>query len=280
MVVFQRNIQGLRYGIQLKPVQAGKKLSCDSDGIQNSRFKFQSLQGSLPGNKADIKGGVVGNQGAVLTELQKLRKDYFDSGRRKHHVVIDTGQLLDFKGNGDIRIYKGAEFVCNLSVDNLDSADFNNLVFFRAESGCLNIKDHIRIGKALPSGMLDQILHIIDQIPLHAVKYLKGIPLVQSMAGIREGLDTAMIGNGNGRHSPGFGSFNNILDFRNSVHIAHFRMAVKLYPLDRAVVCPFAGKIIIFFYAPDRTDGQFSVKPVDGGHSLETDKGFFFDCVV
>ena len=87
----------------------------------------------------------MGNQGTVFAEFQKLRKNHFNPRRGKHHIVVDSGQLLDFKGNRHIWIDKGTEFVCNLSVDNLDSADFNNLVFFRAEAGSLNIKDHIGV---------------------------------------------------------------------------------------------------------------------------------------
>ena len=128
--------------------------------------------------------------------------------------------------------------------------------------------------------MLNQLLHIIHKISLYAIKNLKGISLVQSMAGIRECLDTAMICDGNGWHSPGFGSFHNILDLRNTVHIAHFCMTVKLYPFDWAVVCPLAGKILIFFNAPNGTNGQFSVKPVNGCHALEADKVFFFNCII
>ena len=73
----------------------------------------------------------------------------------------------------------------------------------------------------------------------------------------------------------------NIGDGRHTIHIAHFRMTVKFHSLYWTVVCPLAGKILIFFDSPHRANRQFPVKTVNGSHPPKTNKtaglGSFFD---
>ena len=49
-------------------------------------------------------------------------------GARKHHVVVDAGQLLNLKRNRHIRVYKGAEFVRDHALFHLDRTDLNDPV--------------------------------------------------------------------------------------------------------------------------------------------------------
>ena len=100
--------------------------------------------------------------------------------------------------------------------------------------------------------MLNQLLHIIHKISLYAIKNLKGISLVQSMAGIRECLDTAMIRHSYCRHPPLLGPLDNTLYLGDSVHITHLCMAMELHPFFKAVVHALAGKILCFFDAHNR----------------------------
>ena len=56
------------------------------------------------------------------------------------------------------------------------------------------------------------------------------------MACIREGLDVAVVRDGNGRHAPGIGALDDIFALRDTVHIAHLGVAVQLDALDRRIV--------------------------------------------
>ena len=71
-----------------------------------------------------------------------MREDYIDLRRRKHHIVVDTGELLDLKGDRHIGIDKGTELVRYDAAHDFHCANLYDPVFLRAEAGCLNIKYH------------------------------------------------------------------------------------------------------------------------------------------
>ena len=240
--------------------------------VQNSRVKGQSEKRRILRDKAYIEGGIVRYQAAALTEREELRQDHVNLRCRKHHVVVDPGQLLNLKRNRHIRVYKGAEFVRDHALFHLDRADLNDPVFLRAEAGGLDIKHHEGIRKGLSLRIFNQVLHIVYQIALHTVKHLKRIVLIQGVACLREGLHTAVVSDCQGLHPPLLGLFDDARHIRNTIHIAHLGMTVELHALHRTVIHTFAGEILCLFDAAHRTDGQFAVKPVDGCHAAEPDE--------
>ena len=186
----------------------------------------------------------MSHQNGSLTEFQKLRQNHINLRIREHHVVVDAGQLLDLKGNRYIRIYEGAEFVRNDSIHHLDGADLDDPVLFRAEASGLDIEYHEGVRKCLVFRIIHQQLQVVDKIPLHPIENLEGVPLVQGVVGIREGLHASVVCDGNGRHPPLFCTLYNILNLRYAIHIAHLRMAVKLNPFLQASVHPFSGEVL------------------------------------
>ena len=186
----------------------------------------------------------MSHQNGSLTEFQKLRQNHINLRIREHHVVVDAGQLLDLKGNRYIRIYEGAEFVRNDSIHHLDGADLDDPVLFRAKASGLDIEYHEGVRKCLVFRIIHQQLQVVDKIPLHPIEDLEGVPLVQSVVGIREGLHASVVCDGDGRHTPLFCTLYDILYLRNAVHIAHLRMTVKLDPFFQASVHPFSGEVL------------------------------------
>ena len=89
------------------------------------------------------------------------------------------------------------------------------------------------------------------------------VDTVQCVVGRRERLNHAMIRNGDGRLAPCISLFHDIFHIGDTVHIAHFRMAVQLHPPLRAVVHADGPEIGNLLHSHDGTDGQLAVKLVD-----------------
>ena len=67
-------------------------------------------------------------------------KHLVDGGRIQHHVVIDTRQMLDFKGNGHLGVDEGAELLRDNAAHHLHGADLDDLVF-RLEKPVVSISN-------------------------------------------------------------------------------------------------------------------------------------------
>ena len=85
------------------------------------------------------------------------------------------------------------------------------------------------------------ILGIAYQICLHTIDDLELI--IYCMVGIRKGLHITMVCDGYSLVSPFHGTLYDVLDIRDTIHITHLGMAVKLHTLVRAVVHPDCGKV-------------------------------------
>ena len=94
----------------------------------------------------------------IAAKFQKLRKNHINLRAVQNHGIINSGELLDSKGNRHVRINKGAEPVCNFPVLHLYRTDFNDFILLRRKSGGFDIKNHIGIGKTLVAGILHKLL--------------------------------------------------------------------------------------------------------------------------
>ena len=214
----------------------------------------------------------MGNHHRVLTEREKPGQYRLNIRRVEDHAVVDARQVLDFIGNRRPGIDKGAETVRYPAALHPHRADLDNLILQRAEARGLNIKYHAHRVQGLALSVADQLLHIVNQIALHTVEHLKILVLIYRVAGVRERLDTAVICHRDRVHAPLFCALYEILYLRHAVHIAHFRMTVKLHPLDRTVVHTAVREILTRFNARNRSDGQLPVEAVKIGHPLDAHK--------
>ena len=89
------------------------------------------------------------------------------------------------------------------------------------------------------------------------------------MIGVRERLDNAVVGDCQRLVSPGNGGADEILHIGHAVHVAHLRVAVQLHPFLGAGVHPPHPEIRDLLDAHHRTDGQLTVKFINGGDTLQ-----------
>ena len=260
VMIFQGDIQHLGDCVQGIFGVAGQEGPCHTQSVNCREAAGEPESFSVGFDKADIEAYIVAYQHTALAETQEGRQDQVYGLGVHDHAVRDPGQLLDPEGNRDFGINKLGEPVPHFAVYDLDGTDLDDPVLFRRKAGCLKVEDNKR---ALP----DRSVHIffgdrghtfvkvIDQIALHPVKDLEKIltvdrgkslflPLfvfsgkkaVAGVSGVGKGLDIAVVCDGNGRHAPLISSFDQVLAFGDTVHIAHLGVAVEFHPLDRSVI--------------------------------------------
>ena len=97
--------------------------------------------------------------------------------------------------------------------------------------------------------------------------------ILHVVVGYGEALHHSVVGDGDGRVTPLVGPVHQHSRIGDSVHVAHFRVAVELHPLSGTVVLAGHSKIGNLLHPGQGADGQFMVKPVNGGDALDFQKG-------
>ena len=249
MVIFQGYIQRLCHRIQLKAVQIGQEDAGQGHGVHYGKGTGEALALAVFSDKAHVKIGIVGHHNCAFAEFQETGQHFCDIRLIQDHIIGNACELFDLKGDGRVGVDKGTEALRNLALLHLYCADFDDLIVFGAETGGLYVKYYIKVIQALFSGVRDDFFQVVYQVSFQAVNDFEGISLVQTVAGIRVRLDYSVVCDGYGFVAPSFGLLDEILDLGNSVHIAHFRMAVKLHSFVFVVVYPKLSKVCGFFDA-------------------------------
>ena len=229
------------------------------------------------GNKAYIKGRVVGHKSRLPHKLEESRQHLVHRIRSHDHRIVDSCQAFNIKRDRHLRVHKLVHPVNDLAVSHLHGTDLDDPVLHRRKSRGLDIEHHVLAVETLVSGIDDHLLHIIDKISLNSVEDLEGVPFVEGVVRVRERLNTAVIRYRQCRHPPLFRPLHKVLHLGDTIHITHLRMAVELHALYRGVIHPLGGKILTLPDAHNRTDGQLAVKLVDGRNSLDLDEVSFLD---
>ena len=113
------------------------------------------------------------NQHAASAKPQKAGQYLFYQRCVRHHVVPDTGQLFDFKGNGYLGIDKVGKAIRHLASAYLHRTDLDNTVVYRRETRSFNIEYHVIAVQALSSVPGHDFLQVIHQIGLHPIDDLE-----------------------------------------------------------------------------------------------------------
>ena len=262
--------------IQLEPVQRRQEESRHPHGIYIGKFPRKPLSFTVFDNKAHIKIRVVSNHHRIPAEFQEFRQ-YGMNVRGVHdHGIIDAGKLLDPIGNRNLRIYKSGKTICDGAVFHFHRADLDNLTGQRRKSCGLDIKHHKLPIHGLPFTVSDDSLQIVHQICFHPIKHFKigflrntSAPCVKTVICFREGLHYAVIRDGDRLVPPLVRPLHQGFCVGNAVHIAHFRMTVKLHSLLRAGVHSGRCEIRDFFDPGHRSHCQLAVKTVNRCHAFQ-----------
>ena len=212
---------------------------------------------------------------AVLAEFHKLRQHLLDGWRIDDHVITDTGQFLDIKGDGDLRVHKRGKALRDLSLLHLYRTDLNDLVFLRAESRRLQVKnDKVRL-KILPPRIFHNVLGVIYQICFHTIDDFKIRSLWNRVVRHRKCLYRTVIRDCNTLMPEGDCLGNDIPHVGNTVHITHLRVTVQLHALVHGVVHSFCYKIPDLFNTHNGAYGQLMIKVIQCRYALDLDKCSF-----
>ena len=272
-MIFQRNTERFRHRIQLKTVEIRQQNPGKRHRIHNRWCELDTKVFAILENKTHIKIRVVRHHDAPLTKIDELRQNHINRRSILHHAVIDGGQLLNTERNRDLRIHECREFVRNFSMLNLHRTNLDNLVHLRGKSGCLDIKHNVIVIDGLIFAVGDNLLQIIHQICLHTVDDLKIIPAaLHSVICIRKCLHIPMVGNRNCLVPPLHRALDDILHIRNTVHITHLCMTVKLHSLFRTGIHADTGKIRYLLDSRNMSDRQISIEFINRGDTLDFDK--------
>ena len=145
------------------------------------------------------------DQCRISYELQKLRKNRLNIRRPHNHLVGNAGKLCDLERDRHLRIDKCTELVRDFAMFYFHRTDLDDLILDRAEPGCLQVEDYIRIIQRLSFFIYRYIGQVIYQISFHTIDNFERIVLVQRlniMIGIRECLNHTMIRDRHRRMSP------------------------------------------------------------------------------
>ena len=243
MVIEVGQAQCIGHQIQLEFTKLGHQILGKDQGIRRGKGIRQSLPGTFCPDKPGIKVGVVGDQDPVPHEFQKFRQYFFDGRGAPEHGIRNTGKLHNPAFQRTLRVNKGLEAIQLFPVFHKDSADFNNTVILGRQAGGLQIKGNILPvkGHILITVDNDAVIHIIDIIALTAVEDLDHLvcarhlrsaaPGFNRVQRIREGLDHAVVGDGDGTVTPGCRLLDGGFRIRQGIHIAHNSMQMQLYAL-------------------------------------------------
>ena len=241
VMVFQRDIQSLCHDIQFILGQSGKEHPRQRHSVHIDKPVIQPQIPAVLPDKSHVEPGIVGHQHTVPHEREELREHGLNIRGIHDHLIRDAGQVCDLKGDRALRVHKGAEPVHDLPVHHFDRPDLDDLIADRAEARGLDIEHDISIVQGLFPRIDRDLCQVVHHVSFHTVNDLKRIVFIQClyvMIRLRECLRHPVVCDGDGRMPPVMGALYDIFHIRHAVHITHLRMAVELYPFQRAEILP------------------------------------------
>ena len=224
----------------------------------------------------------MGGQGPVPGKGQKGPQGLLLRGSSLQHLVGDAGKTDNFRGQNPLRRDKGIEGIGDLPVFQHHRADFNNDLIFSIQAGGLNIKTDNFLVEGGVHRPVDghPVVHIVNKIGLHPIQnlnFLSGVP------GVGEGLGHTVVGDGDGRMSPGLRPLDYVLvraqlgcHTGEGVHGGHGGMKVELHPL-------FRGGVLLHFFLRrgngHRLQHHVAIEPIHAQPALNLDMHPFLDAV-
>ena len=150
MVVFKRYGKVLTKRIQLVIMKVRYNKLCQKHRIHYCRVIFYSKSFSVIYYKACIKPCIVCNHDGITAEFKKFWKNLFYRFRLHNHGIVNSRKFFYSERNRNLRIYKFAEIVYNLTIFYLYGTYLDNSVNFCRKSRSLQVKYNKRIIEILP----------------------------------------------------------------------------------------------------------------------------------
>ena len=267
VMIERGQVQVVRHDIQLVLSQARQQVLGQDQGVDISRPEIQSRLGAAFADKADVKLRVVSRQRPAVYEFQKLLQCLGRLGRVFEHLVGNTRETDNLRRQPLPRVHKGLEPLGNFPVPQHHRADFRDGFPVHLQPGGLDVEaDDIPLqGNILRAMNGDAVVHVVDEIALHAVEDLDLVP--GGVPGIREGLGHAVVRDGNGGMAPADGLLDHLFRVREGIHIAHLRVQVQLHALYRSGVLP-----LLMVDELDVLGVELNVLAVPGGFHLSLNR--------
>ncbi len=187
---------------------------------------------------------IIGDQRQTAGELRESPHRVFQIRRRNHHIVGDPHLRLDGERDRPPGIDQRGKLFRQPSAFDLLCSNLDDIVRKRTLTGRHDIEHDTGTVDSSLDGAADQILHVVDQIALHAVDHLEirvfrntALPS-EALLCLRKRLHDTMVGDGDRFHAEPVGLFDDGGRRSHRVHIRHLRMAVQLDPLHRRVIFP------------------------------------------
>ena len=109
-------------------------------------FEEQIKLGKFVGEKTEIKGGVVGDQGVGADEVVKIGEDLECQRLPGQHFVADAVDSTGPPGDGFVDLDEALEFVGQAAIFDANGADFNDqITSLGKESGGFKVKNNMTL---------------------------------------------------------------------------------------------------------------------------------------
>ena len=198
---------------------------------------MSSLKRFSSGHEADVEMRVVRDERPVPGELQEHLHRLFLKRRVGDVAVADAGKLGDVGRDVPLGVDEGVKLLLYLAAGEYDRAYLGHAVVHGVESRRLDIEgDKLRVKRELAladDGVV--AVHIVDEVGFHAVDYLDAV-LFPGLPHIRERLRDAVVGHGDGGHTPVRGALHDLRGIGQRVERGEAGVQMQLHALFLGVV--------------------------------------------
>ena len=242
VVVEGRQVQVLRHDVQLVLAQLRQQVLGQNQRVDGGAVEGAAHAAAPLGDEAHVELRIVGGQRAVSHEVQKGVYSLRLGGRSPQHLVGDAGKLGDLAGQRPFGIGKRGELLHHLPVPQYHRSDLGDYIPPLVQTGSLNVEtdDITRKVLFLVPVYHHPVVHVIDEVRLHAVKHLD---LLGRVPCVGECLGHAVVGDGDGPMAPRLRPLDHVLvrprlgaHLGEGIHGGHGGVQVELHPLLRRVV--------------------------------------------
>ena len=185
-------------------------------------------------HETDIEGRVVGDEDIVPEEIQNDGEGLFHRGLVGKHLVRDVVDAGGSRGHRHLRVDEHVKALLDHPVLDDDAAKFDDAVVAGAKAGRFGVEDAITAFRQGDGrGIQDNRLVQVENVKLAPIDDFQRIFLVFFPRGLggREGLQNAMVRDGDRLHPHVFREFVVTGEIRDGIHRGHLGMQVEFHAL-------------------------------------------------